>query len=59
MDQFEIVSVFSLEKYNEKEYATPSAVGFYDVNRLGDLWKRDLTPDEKDREKECYRFSFI
>ena len=30
----------------------PYTEGFYDVKKLREMWKRDLTPDERETEKE-------
>ena len=38
--------------YNEKEYATPYAAGLYDLNRLRNMWNKDLTHEEIETKKE-------
>ena len=52
IDQLENVFVFDLETHNDQEFAEAYAAGLYDVNRLGDKWDRDLTPDELVIERE-------
>ena len=50
MDQLENVLVIDLETCINQESAEES--GLYDVNRSGDRWNRDLTPDEIVIEKD-------
>ena len=52
IDQFKNVFVFDLETHNDQEFAEAYATGLYNVNRLGDMWDRDLAPDEIIIEKE-------
>ena len=54
IDQLENVFVFDLETDNDQEFAEAYAAGLYDVNRLRDRWKRDLTPDGILIEKENF-----
>ena len=56
MEQLEIVFVFNLKTYNKKEDATPYRAGLYNVNRLREVWNRDLTPDGKAIEKKMLSF---
>ena len=46
IDQLEKLFVFDLETYNDEAFAESYAAGLNDVNRLGDRWDEDLTPDE-------------
>ena len=52
IDQIKNVFTFDLEPYSEKEYATPYAVGLYDVIRLRNLWNIDLTLEEIETRKK-------
>ena len=52
IDQLENVFVFDLETHNDREFAEAYAAGLYDVNRLRDRWRRDLTSNELIIERE-------
>ena len=46
IDQLENVFVFDLQTHKDQEFAEAYAAGLYDVNRLRDRWRRDLTNNE-------------
>ena len=52
MDQLKNVFVFDMGTYYDQKYAEANAAGLYDVNRLPEMWYRDLTPDAIETEKE-------
>ena len=49
VDQLENVFVFDIETYNQNENAETYEASFYEENCLREMWKRELTPDEKKR----------
>ena len=52
IDQFENMFVFDLKTCNVEKIAEAHEAGLFDVNRLEDRWYTDLTPEQKEIERD-------